>query len=104
MALIYISERPGGSPDLTVKAVGHQWYWSYENDINFGNAEVDSYIIPTDSLSVGDFRLLEADNALVLPYSSKIRLVTSSTDVIHSWALPAISLKVDCVPGRLNTL
>lgn len=65
---------------------------------------IDSYMVPTEDLRVGDFRLLEVDNSLVLPYLTKVRMVTSSTDVIHRWALPAMGLKVDSVPGRLNVL
>nr|YP_001481143.1 cytochrome c oxidase subunit II [Phallusia fumigata]CAL24353.1 cytochrome c oxidase subunit II [Phallusia fumigata] len=104
LALMYLSEGPpGGSPDLTFKAVGHQWYWSYEGGdfLDFG---VDSYMAPLGDLSEGSFRLLEVDNSLVLPFGAKVRLVTSSTDVIHCWALPSLAMKVDCVPGRLNTL
>nr|YP_001481130.1 cytochrome c oxidase subunit II [Phallusia mammillata]CAL23072.2 cytochrome c oxidase subunit II [Phallusia mammillata] len=104
LALMYLSEGPqGGSPDLTFKAIGHQWYWSYEGG-DFLDFSVDSYMMPLSELGGGDFRLLEVDNSLVLPFGSKIRLVTSSTDVIHCWALPSLALKVDCVPGRLNTL
>lgn len=81
--------------DLTLKVVGHQWYWSYEiSDV--GEVIFDSYI------DKGRFRLLEVDNRVVLPFLSKCRVLVSSRDVLHSWALPSLRLKVDACPGRLN--
>ena len=66
------------------------------------NIEFDSYIVPDDELLFGDLRLLEVDNPLILPRFTEIRMLFTSTDVIHAWALPACALKTDCVPGRLN--
>jgi len=94
-------------PALTLKAVGHQWYWSYEysdymNDRSFAVA-FDSYMVPTDELSVeGQFRLLEVDNQVVLPTNTHIRILVTATDVLHSFAVPSLGVKIDCVPGRLN--
>nr|ADZ56118.1 cytochrome c oxidase subunit II [Globicephala macrorhynchus]QCF38148.1 cytochrome c oxidase subunit II [Globicephala macrorhynchus]QCF38200.1 cytochrome c oxidase subunit II [Globicephala macrorhynchus]QCF38369.1 cytochrome c oxidase subunit II [Globicephala macrorhynchus]QCF38382.1 cytochrome c oxidase subunit II [Globicephala macrorhynchus] len=89
------------NPSLTVKAMGHQWYWSYEytdyEDLNF-----DSYMIPTSDLKPGELRLLEVDNRMVLPVQMTIRMLISSEDVLHSWAVPSLGLKTDAVPGRLN--
>nr|QCF38889.1 cytochrome c oxidase subunit II [Globicephala macrorhynchus]QCF38941.1 cytochrome c oxidase subunit II [Globicephala macrorhynchus]QCF38967.1 cytochrome c oxidase subunit II [Globicephala macrorhynchus]QCF39084.1 cytochrome c oxidase subunit II [Globicephala macrorhynchus] len=89
------------NPSLTVKAMGHQWYWSYEytdyEDLNF-----DSYMIPTSDLKPGELRLLEVDNRMVLPMQMTIRMLISSEDVLHSWAVPSLGLKTDAVPGRLN--
>lgn len=102
LRLLYlIDERT--EPSLTLKAVGHQWYWSYEYS-DFNNIEFDSYIIPTNSLEQGDFRLLEVDNRIVLPYFTQIRLLITAADVLHSWTIPSLGVKADAVPGRLNQL
>jgi len=96
---------------LTVKIIGHQWYWTYEyiipvkdnnNIIDYTTKEFDSYLIPEEMLELGDLRLLEVDNALHLPVGIPIRLLITSSDVIHSWAVPSLGVKVDAVPGRLN--
>lgn len=100
--LIYFLERENKS-DLTYKSIRHQWYWSYENS-DFKNLFFDSYMVNSSDLNIGDYRLLEVDNTLSLPFLTKIRILISSTDVLHAWTLPALSLKVDAVPRRLNTL
>nr|YP_009526492.1 cytochrome c oxidase subunit II [Tachaea chinensis]ATO58508.1 cytochrome c oxidase subunit 2 [Tachaea chinensis]QGT15727.1 cytochrome c oxidase subunit 2 [Tachaea chinensis] len=91
------------SPSITIKSIGHQWYWSYEysdfSDINF-----DSYMIPTNELEDSMFRLLETDNHVVLPMLHMIRVLTTSSDVIHSWTIPSLGVKSDSVPGRLNQM
>lgn len=89
--------------DLTFKGIRHQWYWSYESS-DFKDFSFDSYIVNTEDLKIGDSRLLEVDNSLTLPFLSKIRMVITSSDVLHSWALPSMCVKLDAVPGRLNTL
>ncbi|WP_459515263.1 cytochrome c oxidase subunit II, partial [Erwinia amylovora] len=66
--------------------------------------EFDSYIIPTNELEIGDFRLLEVDHRVVLPTNTDIRVLVTSADVIHSWAVPSLGVKADAVPGRLNQL
>ena len=87
-------------PEMTLKAVGHQWYWSYEYpDSNFA---FDALMIPDDKIQPGQQRLLETDNRIVLPINTPIRLQTTSMDVIHSFAVPAFGIKLDAVPGRLN--
>ena len=99
-------------PLITLKAIGHQWYWSYEYSdylVNDENGEsvtlnFDSYMIPENELAVGDLRLLEVDNAIVLPVKTPIRVLVTATDVLHSWAVPSLGVKVDAVPGRLNQL
>nr|YP_002333079.1 cytochrome c oxidase subunit II [Chelonodontops patoca]BAG85590.1 cytochrome c oxidase subunit II [Chelonodontops patoca] len=88
-------------PHVTVKAIGHQWYWSYEYT-DFKDLSFDSYMIPTQDLMPGQFRLLEADHRMVVPFDSSIRVVVSAEDVLHSWAVPALGVKMDAVPGRLN--
>nr|AOW70977.1 cytochrome c oxidase subunit II [Siren intermedia texana]AOW70990.1 cytochrome c oxidase subunit II [Siren intermedia texana]AOW71016.1 cytochrome c oxidase subunit II [Siren intermedia texana] len=89
------------NPHLTVKAIGHQWYWSYEFT-DYENLTFDSYMIPTQDLLSGQFRLLEVDNRMVVPMESPIRMLISSEDVLHSWALPSMGVKTDAIPGRLN--
>nr|YP_009355562.1 cytochrome c oxidase subunit II [Acanthaphritis unoorum]BAX03893.1 cytochrome c oxidase subunit II [Acanthaphritis unoorum] len=88
-------------PHLTIKAMGHQWYWSYEYT-DFEELGFDSYMIPTQDLTPGQFRLLEADHRMVVPMESPVRMLVSADDVLHSWAVPALGVKMDAVPGRLN--
>nr|QUA10760.1 cytochrome c oxidase subunit II [Symposiachrus guttula] len=88
-------------PDITMKAIGHQWYWSYEytdlKDLTF-----DSYMTPTADLPLGHFRLLEVDHRVVVPMESSIRVIVTADDVLHSWAVPSLGVKTDAIPGRLN--
>jgi cytochrome c oxidase subunit 2 len=91
------------SPNLTIKTIGHQWYWSYEYS-DFPDIEFRSYIIPFSDLKRGSIRLLETDNNLILPVNNQIRMIVRATDVIHSWTIPALGVKVDAVPGRLNQI
>lgn len=88
------------NPLVTAKVTGHQWYWSYSTGPNC----VDSYMVPEEDLEPGDLRLLEVDNRLILPYGVGCRILISSEDVLHSWAVPSLGLKADAVPGRLNIL
>ena len=88
-------------PSVTLKRIGHQCYWSYEYS-DFNNVEFDSYIIPTNELSNDGFRLLDVDNRIVLPINYQIRILLTAADVIHSWTIPALGVKVDGTPGRLN--
>ena len=93
-------------PAVTVKAIGHQWYWSYEyadyNQSDEQSVAFDSYMIPEDDLELGQLRLLDVDNRVVIPVSTHIRLIITSADVLHSWAVPSLGVKCDAVPGRLN--
>jgi len=95
-------------PLLTVKIIGHQWYWTYEIPISYSRTAIkkvitfDSYMLSEEDLPYGGFRLLEVDNRLRLPAKSVIRLLITSTDVLHSWAVPSFGIKVDACPGRLN--
>lgn len=89
------------NPYLTVKTIGHQWYWSYEYT-DYEDLTFDSYIVPTQDLKPGELRLLEVDNRVVLPMELTIRMLISSEDVLHSWAVPSLGLKTDAIPGRLN--
>nr|YP_009743682.1 cytochrome c oxidase subunit II [Notocochlis gualtieriana]QIE11999.1 cytochrome c oxidase subunit II [Notocochlis gualtieriana] len=102
LRLLYLLDEVGNC-GLTLKSIGHQWYWSYEYS-DFLNIEFDSYMIPTNDLEKGDFRLLEVDHRIVLPTQTDIRVLVTSADVIHSWTVPALGVKADAVPGRLNQL
>lgn len=102
LKVLYLLDDPF-SPNLTVKAVGHQWYWSYEYS-DFPDLEFNSYIVPTSDLNPQESRLLETDNNIVLPINTQIRVITTAADVIHAWTIPALGVKVDAVPGRLNQL
>ena len=93
-------------PAITLKVVGHQWYWSYEysdvlNEENKG-LNFDSYMVTEENLQPGHFRLLEVDNRIVLPVNTHIRVLITAADVLHSWAVPSFGVKVDACPGRLN--
>nr|YP_010455546.1 cytochrome c oxidase subunit II [Lonchophylla robusta]UUA63177.1 cytochrome c oxidase subunit II [Lonchophylla robusta] len=89
------------NPFMTIKTMGHQWYWSYEYT-DYADLCFDSYMIPTPDLKAGELRLLEVDNRVVLPMEMTIRMLISSEDVLHSWAVPSLGLKTDAIPGRLN--
>nr|UBR43138.1 cytochrome c oxidase subunit II [Microhyla beilunensis]UXO96096.1 cytochrome c oxidase subunit II [Microhyla mixtura] len=89
------------NPDITVKAIGHQWYWSYEYS-DFANLNFDSYMVPTKELTPGQFRLLEVDNRMVTPIGMSTRTIITADDVLHSWAVPSLGVKTDAIPGRLN--
>lgn len=88
-------------PTITLKSIGHQWYWSYEYS-DFKNIEFDSYIIPTNELDKNIFRLLEVDNRIILPINTQVRIIVSAADVLHSWTVPSLGVKIDATPGRLN--
>nr|BBM34852.1 cytochrome c oxidase subunit II [Nectoliparis pelagicus] len=100
LRILYLMEEIN-SPLLTIKAVGHQWYWSYEYT-DYEDLGFDAYMVPTQDLNPGEFRLLEADNRMIVPAESPIRILVSADDVLHSWAVPSLGIKMDAVPGRLN--
>lgn len=91
------------SPNISIKTVGHQWYWSYEYS-DFNLIEFDSYIIPSNELNINIFRLLEVDNRTVIPTNSQVRILITAADVLHSWTIPSAGVKADAVPGRLNQI
>jgi cytochrome c oxidase subunit II len=98
--LLYFMDRVH-EPEMTIKAVGHQWYWSYEYPDD-GNFTFDAYMVADADLQEGQLRLLTTDNAVVLPVETDIRVLITATDVLHSWAVPAFGVKTDAVPGRVN--
>ena len=95
--LLYFADR---APDaaMTVKAIGHQWYWSYEYPDN-GGITVDANL---NDKATPELRLLDTDNHILVPVNTKVRLLTTAEDVIHSWAMPSFGVKLDAVPGRIN--
>jgi len=98
LRLLYLLDEIN-EPHITLKTIGHQWYWSYEYS-NFTNVEFDSYII--NEFNNNNFRLLNTDNNIVIPFNLQTRILVSSSDVIHSWTIPSLGVKVDATPGRLN--
>nr|WHL46450.1 cytochrome c oxidase subunit 2 [Acronicta hercules] len=100
LRLLYLLDELN-NPLITLKSIGHQWYWSYEYS-DFHNIEFDSYMIPSNEMSPSNFRLLDVDNRIVLPMNNQIRIMVTATDVIHSWTVPSLGVKVDANPGRLN--
>nr|ABR12821.1 cytochrome oxidase subunit 2 [Armadillidium vulgare] len=102
LRLLYLLDEVN-TPSLTVKVIGHQWYWSYEYS-DFKNLEFDAYMVMTNELEDKSFRVLEVDNHTIIPHSLQIRMLITASDVIHSWAVPSLGVKVDAVPGRLNQL
>ncbi len=98
--LLYFMDRVH-EPEMTIKAVGHQWYWSYEYPDD-GNFTFDAYMVADEDLQEGQPRLLTTDQAVVLPVQTDIQVLITATDVIHSWAMPAFGIKSDAVPGRIN--
>jgi cytochrome c oxidase subunit 2 len=89
-------------PDLTINAIGHQWYWTYQYPEK-GKLQFDSIGLTDDAAAKkGEPRLLGVDNPIVVPVNKVVKVVTTGSDVIHSWAVPAFGVKIDAVPGRLN--
>ena len=117
--MLYLAEESIGTV-LTVKAIGYQWYWTYDftdlfphcynlntdSSLDIDDYLVESYMEPEEYLNLdqGDFRLLETDDILMLPTRMHIRLIITSMDTLHSFALPSLGIKIDAVPGRLNTV
>nr|YP_011002217.1 cytochrome c oxidase subunit II [Picromerus viridipunctatus]WPO01478.1 cytochrome c oxidase subunit II [Picromerus viridipunctatus] len=89
------------NPSITLKIIGHQWYWSYEYS-DFGDFEFDSYMKPINELTPEEIRLLDVDNRTILPMNIQTRIVITAADVLHSWTVPTLGIKIDAVPGRLN--
>nr|WMY24003.1 cytochrome c oxidase subunit II [Psammotermes sp.] len=100
LRLLYLMDEVH-NPTMTLKAVGHQWYWSYEYS-DFTKLEFDSYMMPQEEYQKMMFRLLDTDNRVVLPMNSPIRMIVTAADVLHSWTIPSLGVKTDATPGRLN--
>nr|YP_009002569.1 cytochrome c oxidase subunit II [Cherax preissii]CDL72672.1 cytochrome c oxidase subunit 2 [Cherax preissii] len=102
LRLLYLLDETNNS-SITIKTIGHQWYWSYEYS-DFLNIEFDSYMTPYNEEINSNFRLLDVDNRVPVPFNTQIRLIISAADVIHSWTVPSLGVKADAVPGRLNQI
>nr|YP_010580881.1 cytochrome c oxidase subunit II [Pyrops viridirostris]UZT27066.1 cytochrome c oxidase subunit 2 [Pyrops viridirostris] len=89
------------NPSITIKTIGHQWYWSYEYS-DSKKLEFESYMKTPEKAE--SFRLIEVDNRMMVPYMTQMRIIVSSSDVIHSWTIPSMGVKMDAVPGRLNQI
>nr|YP_009913176.1 cytochrome c oxidase subunit II [Lelecella limenitoides]QLJ92988.1 cytochrome c oxidase subunit II [Lelecella limenitoides] len=101
LRLLYLLDELN-KPLITLKSIGHQWYWTYEYS-DFNNIEFDSYMINSNE-NINNFRLLDVDNRIILPMNNQIRILITATDVIHSWTIPSLGIKVDANPGRLNQM
>nr|WAX37271.1 cytochrome c oxidase subunit 2 [Auzakia danava] len=99
LRLLYLLDELN-NPLITIKSIGHQWYWSYEYS-DFNNVEFDAYMVQNAD-NLNNFRLLDVDNRIILPMNNQIRILITATDVIHSWTVPSLGVKVDANPGRLN--
>nr|YP_010875372.1 cytochrome c oxidase subunit II [Balta curvirostris]WGW15119.1 cytochrome c oxidase subunit II [Balta curvirostris] len=100
LRLLYLMDEIN-NPIMTLKTIGHQWYWSYEYS-DFLKVEFDSYMIPSNEINDYSFRLLDVDNRATLPMNVFIRIIITATDVLHSWTVPSLGVKADATPGRLN--
>ncbi len=100
--LFYLEAPTRLSARETVKAVGHQWYWGYDIVSTKGTLSLDRYMTNEVDLVTGSFRLLEVDTPILLTLQSYVRFVATAADVLHSFAVPALGVKVDAIPGRLN--
>ena len=100
LPLLYATDDTADA-DITVKVIGRQWYWSYEYPDN-GDFTFDAFMVPEDELKPGQPRLLATDEDLVLPVGKKVRVLVTSSDVLHAFAMPSLGSKVDAVPGRTN--
>nr|AOY39089.1 cytochrome c oxidase subunit 2 [Sphaeriusidae sp. BMNH 703456] len=100
LRLLYLLDEIN-NPLITLKTIGHQWYWSYEYS-DFKDLSFDSYMIPSNELNLNQFRLLDVDNRIIIPYNTQIRLLATAADVLHSWTIPSLGIKIDATPGRLN--
>nr|AML26148.1 cytochrome c oxidase subunit II [Scolytinae sp. BMNH 1274282] len=89
------------NPTITIKTIAHQWYWSYEYS-DYSKIEFDSYMIPLSELTKTSLRLLDVNNRLIIPFNTQVRMMITSADVIHSWTIPSLGVKIDGTPGRLN--
>nr|YP_010133474.1 cytochrome c oxidase subunit II [Chiropterargas boueti]AMX74068.1 cytochrome c oxidase subunit II [Chiropterargas boueti]AMX74081.1 cytochrome c oxidase subunit II [Chiropterargas boueti] len=99
LQVLYLMEE-SFTPSMTIKVIGHQWYWTYEYPDY--NIEFDSFMSKDNSTNM--FRLLDTDNRLIMPYYTNMQFMISSDDVIHSWTIMALGIKMDAIPGRLNQI
>jgi cytochrome c oxidase subunit 2 len=99
--LLYYMDRTTEA-EMTIKAIGHQWYWSYEYPELGEDFTFDAFMLAEDELEEGQLRLLETDESVVVPVDTNIRLLVTADDVLHAWTIPSFGIKIDAVPGRIN--
>ncbi|MBP6011102.1 MAG: cytochrome c oxidase subunit II [Alphaproteobacteria bacterium] len=102
--LLYAGEVIPPNVDLTVKAIGNQWFWEYEYPDNGGFGFAANMLNDEDAKKAGEPRLLGVDNRVVVPVNKVVRVIVTAKDVIHAWTVPAFGVKIDAVPGKLNEL
>jgi cytochrome c oxidase subunit 2 len=100
LKLLYMADKTSDA-EMTLNIKGYQWYWGYQYP-DHGDIEFNAYMVPEKDLKEGQVRLLSTDNPVVLPVDTNIRLLITANDVLHSWAMPALGVKMDAVPGRTN--
>nr|WRY72463.1 cytochrome c oxidase subunit II [Zorka maculata] len=98
--ILYMMEETN-KPMMSIKTIGHQWFWSYEYS-DFKKIEFDSYMKPSNEIAPNEMRSLETDNKIIIPFNTQTRMMITSYDVIHSWTIPNLGIKVDATPGRIN--
>nr|YP_009539801.1 cytochrome c oxidase subunit II [Orancistrocerus aterrimus]AYQ18921.1 cytochrome c oxidase subunit II [Orancistrocerus aterrimus] len=100
LKILYLLEE-SSLPIISIKTIGHQWYWQYEMS-DYLNIEFESFMQNFDNSNPWMFRLLDVDNRIIIPFNIPIRFLFTSTDVIHSWTIPSLGIKMDATPGRIN--
>nr|YP_009175501.1 cytochrome c oxidase subunit II [Phyllomimus detersus]ALG66353.1 cytochrome c oxidase subunit II [Phyllomimus detersus] len=103
LRLLYLLDE-SMDPIITVKTIGHQWYWKYEYTDFSTPFEFDSYMMTYNEMPYNGLRLLDVDHRTILPMNTQIRMLVTAADVLHSWTIPALGVKVDATPGRLNQI
>nr|WKK30300.1 cytochrome oxidase c subunit 2 [Ancistrocerus oviventris] len=100
LKILYLLEETS-PPIISIKTIGHQWYWQYEMS-DYLNIEFESFMLNYNPQLLWMARLLDVDNRVILPFNSSLRFLFTSTDVIHSWTIPSLGVKMDATPGRIN--
>nr|AVE15673.1 cytochrome c oxidase subunit II [Haania sp. JZ-2017] len=100
LRMLYLIDE-NSNPMLTLKTIGHQWYWNYEYS-DFDDIEFNSYMMPQNEMNSFNIRALDVDTRTALPMNILTRILITSEDVIHSWTIPSMGVKADATPGRLN--
>uniref|UniRef100_A0AAU7LL00 Cytochrome c oxidase subunit 2 n=1 Tax=Syrbatus sp. 1 RRMO-2024a TaxID=3154167 RepID=A0AAU7LL00_9COLE len=100
LKLLYLMDENNNSM-ISIKTIGYQWYWSYEYS-DFKNINFNSYM--KNMYKSYEFKMLETDSQLIIPFKTQIKFLISSNDVLHSWTIPSLNIKIDAIPGRLNQI
>uniref|UniRef100_A0AAU7LKR5 Cytochrome c oxidase subunit 2 n=1 Tax=Syrbatus sp. 3 RRMO-2024a TaxID=3154169 RepID=A0AAU7LKR5_9COLE len=100
LKLLYLMDE-NNNPMMSIKTIGYQWYWSYEYS-DFKNINFNSYM--KNTYKSYEFKMLETDSQLIIPFKTQIKFLISSNDVLHAWTIPSLNIKIDAIPGRLNQI